>query len=105
VTESEAIPIHESGTCALCGNPYTHWGNNPQPVLPDYEQRVCDDCNSGVVMRARLSNISNGRGAYDATGPVEDHDPDSIGFNRPPGMVARGALEDGAQRHQAIKDL
>ena len=49
--------INETGTCALCGGPYTHWGNNPQPVLPKYEQRVCDDCN-GIVIARRIHDMS-----------------------------------------------
>ncbi len=46
-------PLQETGTCAICGNNYGHYGNNPEPLLP-YERRVCDDCNAFVVIPARL---------------------------------------------------
>ncbi len=44
----------KEGICALCGEEYTYWGHNPQPVLPNYEQRVCDSCNTTVVLATRL---------------------------------------------------
>lgn len=47
-------PIQETGTCSLCGQPYEHYGNNPQPVLDRYEQRCCDKCNWELVVPARI---------------------------------------------------
>ena len=47
----------ETGKCALCGKEYTHYGNNPQPLLPDIDQRVCDECNALVVI-ARLQQFA-----------------------------------------------
>jgi hypothetical protein len=44
----------ETGTCALCGDPFDHFGNNPEPVLPDFDMRVCDGCNTAVVLPTRL---------------------------------------------------
>ncbi len=44
----------ESGICALCGESYSDWGHNPQPVLPSVNQRVCAKCNWYVVLPARF---------------------------------------------------
>lgn len=52
--KDEANRVKERGICALCEQPYDHFGNNPQPVLPNYEQRVCNDCNRVRVIPARL---------------------------------------------------
>jgi hypothetical protein len=27
-------PISETGSCALCGQSYDHFGNNPEPIKP-----------------------------------------------------------------------
>lgn len=43
----------ERGNCAICGQPYAHFGNNPEPILT-YEERVCDDCNALHVIPVRL---------------------------------------------------
>jgi hypothetical protein len=43
----------ENGQCAVCGGPYAHFGNNPEPLLPA-GKRVCDDCNGEYVIPARL---------------------------------------------------
>ena len=48
------MDYNEQGQCNLCGEDYYHYGNNPRPVLPNFEQRVCDSCNSTVVIPARL---------------------------------------------------
>jgi recombinational DNA repair protein (RecF pathway) len=47
-------PIQETGTCAFCGKPYEHFGNNPYPLLLKFEQRVCDKCNHECVIPARM---------------------------------------------------
>jgi len=47
----------ETGTCALCGGPYEMWGNNPQPVLPHFHQRVCNRCNATKVIPVRLYRL------------------------------------------------
>ena len=44
----------ETGTCSLCGGPYTHWGNNPYP-LKDISERCCDKCNHEKVLPARMN--------------------------------------------------
>jgi hypothetical protein len=46
----------ETGTCSLCGGPYDHFGNNPEP-LKDVEERCCDNCNTSKVIPARLRRI------------------------------------------------
>lgn len=36
--------------CAICTNEMREWeGNNPQPLLPDINDRVCIDCNHYVT--------------------------------------------------------
>ncbi len=47
----------ETGKCAICGEDYAHWGNNPAPLLK-YEDRVCDQCNEQVVIPVRLGLIA-----------------------------------------------
>jgi len=50
--------------CSICGFPYEGYGNNPQPVLDDYEARCCDRCNATVVVPERQRRISRGHSAY-----------------------------------------
>lgn len=45
--------IEETGTCSLCGKPYEHWGNNPEPIKRLHE-RCCDQCNHEKVIPARM---------------------------------------------------
>lgn len=40
--------------CSLCGQTFTGWGNNPEP-LATFEERCCDQCNRGKVIPARLA--------------------------------------------------
>ena len=36
--------------CAMCGCKMKEWeSNNPQPLLPNFEDRVCRDCNDYVT--------------------------------------------------------
>jgi hypothetical protein len=53
--------------CSLCGNPYTGFGNNPEPLRP-YEQRCCNYCNQNVVIPARLKRMKEGRDPRDPQG-------------------------------------
>lgn len=46
-------PIQETGTCYLCGEPYEHWGNNPEPIAK-FDQRCCDKCNHEKVIPSRM---------------------------------------------------
>ena len=51
----------ETGKCCICGKEYTHYGNN---ALPIKDGRCCDECNSTVVMEARINNLAQGKSAY-----------------------------------------
>jgi len=51
---NEHQPIPEYGVCALCGGPFEHYGNNPDP-LGELHDRVCDDCNGSLVIPARMN--------------------------------------------------
>jgi DNA-directed RNA polymerase subunit RPC12/RpoP len=52
--------IDFSGKCSLCGEVYTGFGNNPEP-LKKYEERCCDTCNSRLVIPARINFIEERR--------------------------------------------
>ena len=56
IKEEEEIKIKETGKCSLCGNEYTHYGNNPEP-LKEFEERCCDRCNMMKVIPARLKGV------------------------------------------------
>mgnify|MGYP003652507219 CR=1 FL=1 len=47
--------------CAICTNEMREWeGNNPQPLLPDMEDKVCRDCNDFVTaLRLVLRGTDN----------------------------------------------
>lgn len=53
--------MDETGTCSLCGETYTHYGNNPEP-LGSYSERCCDDCNATKVIPARLASTTQQAG-------------------------------------------
>jgi len=42
------------------------FGNNPQPVLPRFEDRCCDKCNSEIVIPTRLARMSKGLKPYES---------------------------------------
>lgn len=48
------MEILEEGMCSLCGYPYDHYGNNPEPLMR-FEHRCCDACNMEKVIPARLA--------------------------------------------------
>lgn len=49
--------MRETGICSINKeHKYTHWGNNAEPVNGG---RCCDDCNSSVVIPARLMRNTN----------------------------------------------
>ena len=54
----------ETGTCSLCGQQYTHWGNNPAP-LKEFEERCCDKCNHEKVIPARMGRPPGGLGTWE----------------------------------------
>ena len=45
--------IKKTGKCSLCGDKYTHYGNNPEP-LKRYHERCCDECNKNKVIPERM---------------------------------------------------
>jgi hypothetical protein len=56
--------------CCFCGKPNEPWpgaagyGNNPEPLL-DYENgRCCNNCNSFLVINARLAQMTDDRTRY-----------------------------------------
>ena len=56
--------IGVAGKCSLCDGNYIYGGNNPQPVIDDYDARCCEKCNTEIVMPARFSHITKYRRAY-----------------------------------------
>lgn len=46
-----------AGKCSLCGGNYIFGGNNPQPVIDDYDARCCERCDAEIVLPARLNHI------------------------------------------------
>lgn len=40
--------------CPLCGETYFGYGNNPRPLIIG---RVCDECNSKVIIPMRLREL------------------------------------------------
>lgn len=49
--------IGVAGKCSLCDGNYIFGGNNPQPVIDDYDARCCEKCNTEIVDPARLRRI------------------------------------------------
>ena len=41
-------------TCCICGQKYTGWGNNAEPVKEGY---CCDRCNMDRVIPARMRRL------------------------------------------------
>ena len=56
--------IGVAGKCSLCDGNYILGGNNPQPVIDDFDARCCDLCDDGVVMPARIKHINEYGRAY-----------------------------------------
>ena len=46
--------MEKTGECHICGDKYYNYGNNPEP-LARFDQRVCDTCNSTLVIPARIA--------------------------------------------------
>lgn len=40
--------------CCICGKEFTGHGNNPWPIVDSLLESCCDECNSDVVIPARL---------------------------------------------------
>ena len=47
--------------CCLCGEEHEGFGNNPYPLCEDgdFESRCCDDCNTKLVIPARLGKLAD----------------------------------------------
>ena len=63
-TVHEKHGIGVSGKCSLCDGNYIFGGNNPQPVIDDYDARCCDRCSDTVVSAARINHIKKYGRAY-----------------------------------------
>ena len=46
-----------AGKCSLCNGNYIFGGNNPQPVINDYNARCCERCNEEIVKPERIKNL------------------------------------------------
>ena len=49
---------NKQGICCICGKPYFHFGNNPDPIRN--HGRCCDACNGWVVVPERMRRRSLG---------------------------------------------
>ena len=56
--------IGVAGKCSLCDENYIFGGNNPQPVIDDYDARCCDRCCEEIVGPARDNHIRKYGRAY-----------------------------------------
>lgn len=56
--------IGVAGKCSLCDGNYIFGGNNPQPIIDDYDARCCDRCNDTIVSPARINHIKKYGRAY-----------------------------------------
>lgn len=43
--------------CCICKREFIGWGNNPWPVVKDETKKCCNNCNSEIVIPARIDNI------------------------------------------------
>ena len=48
---------NETKICCICGKSFNGWGNDPWPVVMDDDAECCDDCDMGVVLAARISEM------------------------------------------------
>lgn len=55
IKEVDYKPI-ETNKCVICGKEYTGYGNNAYPVN---EGRCCDECNTNIVIPARIQQMIN----------------------------------------------
>ena len=54
-----------SGKCSLCDENYIFGGNNPKPVINDFDARCCELCNEVIVNPARWEHIQKHGRAYE----------------------------------------
>jgi len=43
--------------CCICKKEFEGYGNNPEPINDDEEERCCDDCNGIYVIPARMVQL------------------------------------------------
>lgn len=43
--------------CNLCGCEIEGWGNNPDPLIENEDDRCCDACNTRYVLPARIYQL------------------------------------------------
>ena len=48
--------------CCFCGKVVKGFGNNPYPANKDDNAMCCDDCNSSIVIPARIEAMFNKKG-------------------------------------------
>lgn len=52
--------MQEKPICCFCGKECENeFGNNPYPANKDEDARCCDDCNTTVVIPARLEELED----------------------------------------------
>lgn len=62
IRENRGIGV--AGKCSLCGGNYIFGGNNPQPVIDDYDACCCERCDAEIVTPARFRHIKKFGRAY-----------------------------------------
>ena len=43
--------------CCICGKEYEGYGNNPEPIKDFSSGSCCDDCNTNLVIPARMGRV------------------------------------------------
>lgn len=51
--------------CCFCGQTFNDYGNNPSPIAINPEERCCNECNSEIVIPARMFCMMNGIRFYE----------------------------------------
>ena len=56
MSQDNTRPEDETHICSVCGDKYTGFGNNAEPIN---DGRCCDNCN-GIVIEHRMANYRRG---------------------------------------------
>lgn len=59
--------------CCMCGYELDGYGNNPEPLALQDNERCCDVCNGKYVLPARMYQLNHGR--------LTDRDVETIRLN------------------------
>jgi hypothetical protein len=62
---------NETGVCSICGAPYSHFGNNPEPVK-NFDERCCDKCNWEIVIPMRMDEPPGCLGSWETQVVYQD---------------------------------